>query len=39
VLPRRGAPKLGQDTDEVLASVLGLGADDIGALRESGALS
>ena len=39
VLPRRGAPKLGQDTDEVLASVLGLGAEDIGALRESGALS
>jgi crotonobetainyl-CoA:carnitine CoA-transferase CaiB-like acyl-CoA transferase len=39
VLPRRGAPKLGQDTDEVLASVLGLRAEDIGALRESGALS
>jgi crotonobetainyl-CoA:carnitine CoA-transferase CaiB-like acyl-CoA transferase len=39
VRPRRGAPKLGQDTDEVLGSVLGLTATDIGALRESGALS
>jgi crotonobetainyl-CoA:carnitine CoA-transferase CaiB-like acyl-CoA transferase len=39
VLPRRGAPGLGQDTDEVLASVLGLTGEDIGALRESGALS
>ena len=32
----RPAPRLGQDTDEVLGGVLGLAADEIRQLRESG---
>jgi crotonobetainyl-CoA:carnitine CoA-transferase CaiB-like acyl-CoA transferase len=39
VLPVRPAPQIGQDTDEVLASVLGLLPGEIDELRESGALS
>ncbi|WP_270936749.1 CoA transferase [Falsiroseomonas oryzae] len=35
-LPPRPAPRLGADTDAVLAEVLGLPADRIGAYREAG---
>lgn len=36
--PRRAPPKLGQDTDAVLASMLGLGAEDLARLRAGGAI-
>ena len=36
---RRGPPLLGEDTDEVLRTVLGKHDDDIAALRAAGALS
>jgi formyl-CoA transferase len=32
----RGAPRLGEHTDEVLAEVLGMNADEVGALRDEG---
>ena len=36
--PPSKAPTVGQHTDEVLAEVLGWGADRIAEVRESGAL-
>lgn len=36
--PLRPAPLLGQHTDDVLTEWLGLGSDDVGALRESGVI-
>ncbi len=38
VTSKRGAPALGQDNHDILASVLGLGADEIQALRNAGAV-
>jgi crotonobetainyl-CoA:carnitine CoA-transferase CaiB-like acyl-CoA transferase len=35
---RRAAPVLGQDTDEVLQTLLGLGPERIAELRDSGVL-
>jgi crotonobetainyl-CoA:carnitine CoA-transferase CaiB-like acyl-CoA transferase len=34
----RGPPLLGEHTDEVLREVLGLGAEEIAALRQEGAI-
>jgi crotonobetainyl-CoA:carnitine CoA-transferase CaiB-like acyl-CoA transferase len=36
--PLRPAPLLGQHTDDVLTHWLGLGSDDVGALRQSGVI-
>jgi len=36
--PRRPPPLLGEHTEQVLMSLLGLGAEDIGKLRQSGAV-
>ena len=33
---RRAPPTLGQHTDEVLGEMLGLGADEVAALRDDG---
>ena len=32
----RGGPRLGQDTDEILKTVLGYGDDEIAAFRKKG---
>jgi crotonobetainyl-CoA:carnitine CoA-transferase CaiB-like acyl-CoA transferase len=36
---RRGPPRLGEDTADVLADILGLGEDDVARLEAAGVLS
>ena len=38
-VPLRAAPVLGADTDAVLAEELGLGADELAALRRDGVIA